>query len=270
MNMVVVFPTWKCGLSCSYCAYEQQEDEKSIRYLGSNYLYKVKKELGPEEWIILLKKYEPAFYDFSGGEPLRYKGIEKVLNSLPKWSITSNTLFFNDSIDLSRCAWWTASFHPHIGEAGVDKFLWNIRRIRNAQVGVGITMVAKPETLSKVLMWCNRFSSLGYRVNIHPYYDNADFDWNKYPKEKAILMKSKFLRYDDRLFSFKGISGNGYCNGGKTYFVIGPDGKEFSCLTSMLFNIEDKIKSKPACDQNCFFPCDWYYGKRKVIGEKNE
>ncbi len=275
MNVVLVFPTWKCGLNCPYCRYDQQEDNKSIKYLGSGYLYKVDKELSPEEWIDLLKS-EPALYDFSGGEPLKYNGIEKVLNSLPKWSITSNTLLYNNNIDLSRCAWWTASFHPHISEQAIDKFILNVNTIKSYNVGVGITLVAKPETLNSVLMWCNRFANMGFRVNIHPYYDDKDFNWYSYPKEMGALLSSPYLKYDKMLFKFSGLDKSGTCNGGKSYFVIGPDGEIFRCLTDMLFGRESignkdwiygrlpKIRNTE-CNEKCFFPCDWKLGGRVNI-----
>jgi hypothetical protein len=261
-NAVVVYPTWRCGLSCPYCAYEQQSDKQSIHWKGSDRFYKVVKELTSDEWITLLARYRPAFYDFSGGEPLLYKGIEKVLNSLDIWSITSNTLFFNNDIDLSKCAWWTASFHPHAGEEVKDKFIRNIIAIKKRGVNVGITLVARPETVGSVIMWCNRFTSLGFKAHIHPYYDDPKFDWDRYPKEKEKLLKSPYLVYGENLFKFEGKNGDGFCKGGKNYFAIGPDGKVFSCLTSMLFDIEDKI-GKDKCNQKCMFPCDWKWGGRK-------
>jgi sulfatase maturation enzyme AslB (radical SAM superfamily) len=262
MNVVLVYPTWKCGLDCPYCAYQQQPDNKSIRYLGANHLYKVERELTPEEWCDKLDSFMPAIYDFSGGEPLRYEGIVKVLNHLPKWSITSNTMNYTNDIDLSRCLWWTASFHPHIGEGGIDKFLKNIRRIRERGTQVAITLVAKPDTLGSVISWSNRLSALGFKVHIHPYYDDPNFKWKDYPKEMAQIKKSPFVVYGDSLFSFEGRKGNNFCRGGKVYFAIGPDGKVFRCLTSMLFGLEDKIGGQAFCDQECVFPCDWKYGGR--------
>ena len=267
MNNVIVIPTWRCGLSCPYCAYEQQDDCKSIKYLGADYLYKVEKELIPEEWVSLLQKYEPALFDFSGGEPLRYEGIEKVLNSLSRWSITSNTLLLDldtSKIDFSKCAWWTASYHPHVANENLfDVFVKNIIRIKKNGVGVGVTLVAKPDTLSRVLSLCSKFAGLGFRVNIHPYYDDASFSWKKHPKEVEILKKSPFLRYDDRLFSYAGISGSGACRGGKSLFAIGPDGKIFKCLTNMLFGREPISENQTLlCNEKCYFPCDWYYGGR--------
>jgi len=251
------------------CRYEQQEDNKSIVYLGSEYKYLVRKELSSTEWLKLLETFSPASYDFSGGEPLRHGGIVQILNGLSKWTITSNTLHFKDSIDLSRCAWWTASFHLHINENAKKLFMENIVKIRKAGVGVGVTLVARPEGLATTLSWANKFASLGYRVNIHPYYDDKEFSWHDYPNEMRTLMDVPYLRYDNRLFSYDGMSGNGPCKAGENYFMVGPDGKVFRCLTDMLFGrkpIGNKNRQGyllgNQCDLKCYFPCDWAYGKR--------
>ena len=259
MNNIVVFPTFQCGLSCPYCRYQQQKDNKSIKYLGSNYFYNVEKELEPEKWIKLLHSFAPASYDFSGGEPLRYSGIVPVLNSLPKWSITSNTLYYTKDIDLSRCAWWTASYHPHADEKAKKLFMDNIDEIRKFGVGVGVTLVAKPETLTNVLIAANEFAAKGFKVNIHPYYDDVNFSWYDHPKEMKILLQVPYLMYDTRLFTFKGIIGKGPCRAGENYFAIGPDGKIFRCLTDMLFGrkpIDHRILFNE-CSEKCYFPCDW-------------
>jgi len=261
LNYVVVIPTWKCGLRCPYCAYHQQPDGKSILYTDN--LYAVEKELTPDEWIELLNSHAPALFDFSGGEPLLYSGIVQVLNSLPLWSITSNTLHFSRDIDLTRCRGWTASFHPHIKTDQKDLFLKNVHYIQKQGVPLSVTLVITPKTFDSVLSWGDTFHSANIPVNIHPYYDDKDFSWYNYPELVERLKRSPYVRYEEKLFEYRGFSGNGYCRGGHHYFAIGPDGKVFRCLSDLSMGrkpIEGLINSN--CTDLCYFPCDFGYGGR--------
>jgi organic radical activating enzyme len=264
VNNVVVIPTFRCGLNCPYCEYHQQPDNKSVVYIDQP--YHVDKELDPSEWIWLLNIFAPAVYDFTGGEPLRYEGIAKVLNSLPRWAITSNTIHFTKDIDLSRCASWTASFHPHISAESQALFFKNIHYIKEQKVQIGVTLVATPDTIKQVLDWADIIHKDGFPVHIHPYYDDRQFSWYKYPEAAELLKKSPYLVYDEKLFEFKGIEGNDFCRGGNHYIAIGPDGKIFRCLTDLLHG-RHSLRCFPdhdsQCKDKCFYPCDWKYGGRK-------
>ncbi len=268
MRHVLVYPTWRCSLHCPYCQYLLQEDGLSMKYGGSGRIYKVKKELNSNELLNLLNSFKADVYEFTGGEPLRFNGIEQVLNNLPKWAITSNTLHSIETIDFSKCFFWTASFHPHISDIGIDKFVLNVQKIKQKGVPTAITLVAKPDTVQKVLMWSDRFYQKGFMVNIHAYYEDPTFSWEKYPVEWKRLRKSPFLKYNERFFSLSGVKGSEKCHGGKDYFVIGPDGKIFRCVTDMLFHgrVLDKISDNfYGCKQNCYPSCDWAHGIREEI-----
>ena len=274
MRHVLVYPTWRCHLNCPYCNYFLQEDGLSMKYGGSGRIYKVEKELNSDELLSLLKSFNADLYEFTGGEPLRFNGIEQVLNNLPKWAITSNTLHSIEKIDFSNCLFWTASFHPHISDTGIDKFILNVKKIKRKGVTTAITLVAKPETVGKVLMWSDRFYQLdrfyqkGFGVNIHAYYEDPTFSWEKYPTEWNMLRKSSFLRYNERFFNLSGVKGSEKCCGGKDYFVIGPDGKVFRCVTDMLFHgkVLDKLSDDLyKCNQICYACCDWTHGIREEI-----
>jgi len=264
INSIVVIPTWRCELGCPYCKYKQQLDGKSIEYLSN--LYQVEKELTPDEWIKLLNSYSPAVFDFTGGEPLLYPGIVQVLNSLPLWTITSNTLYLPPGIDYSRCKSWTASFHPHISTELRGKFLENTYKISSQSIPLNINLVLTPKTFDSVLSWADSFnSSTNVTVNVLPYYDDKDFSWYKYPGLVERMNRNPHVRYEEKLFEYKGLEGNGYCKGGQHYFVLGPDGKAFRCLTDLHTGkqpISGLVNS--TCNDRCMFPCDWGYGGRKL------
>ena len=256
------------GVLVHNCRYFPQKDGLSIKFGSTGQIYRVEKELSPQEWINLLGLYPTdTFFEFSGGEPLRYQGIEAVLNSLPIWAITSNTLFYSDRIDLSKCYSWTGSYHPHFSPDKLELFRSNMEIIKGKVPNAGITLVATPQNLGSIFQAADRFYQSGFRVNIHPYYDDPTFSWYNYPTELKFLKKSKFVAYNDRLLEFKGISGDKLCSAGRNYFLFGPDGKMFTCLTAMTKGNPDIRKSYLndfVCKGECLYPCDWVSGCKEI------
>ena len=90
-------------------------------------------------------------FEFTGGEPLKYKGIESLLNNLPAWSITSNTVNSIDGINFKKCLLWTASYHPHIPDKAKEAFMDNLKRIKAYGTLTAVTMVATPQNIETVL-----------------------------------------------------------------------------------------------------------------------
>lgn len=79
---VVVNPTWRCQLRCPYCW---------MHGLG----FKPGQERSVREWLWFLSQLElPLSVDFSGGEPLLYEGILRLIEGLVArdigWAMTSN------------------------------------------------------------------------------------------------------------------------------------------------------------------------------------
>ena len=270
MRHVIVYPTWRCGLKCPYCQYKLQDDGLSMKYGGSGRVYPVPKELMPDELLSKLLEFKDATYEFTGGEPFRYRELKTILNSLPGWAMTSNTLHSVDDLDFSRCFAWTASFHPHISGRAKDKFMFNIQSIREKVKTVAVTLVAYPRHVARSLMWADRFDRLGFAVNVHPYYEDPNFSWGEYPEEWALLKGSRFRRYQDRFFKFSGVEGSPKCYAGKDYFVVAPDGRVFPCATEMLFGgepLKEVSESYRQCKRTCYVCCDWHYGIREGFWE---
>ncbi len=252
---IVSIPTWNCGLSCSYCGYEQHQDW--VIYKGSGHRFQ-KEEVSPERWLELFDFYKADIVEFSGGgEPLKYQNFNEIVKNIKcKWAITSNTLNSKLRIlDLSKCALWTASLHLEISEKGRYNFLSNLFYLSSVGIPVSVTLVATINNIQETLRWANRLSSSGYNVHIHPYYDDPKFSWYDYPEELKFLERSKFVVYDKMLFEYKGIIGYKKCNAGKNYVVISPNGKAYDCMSDLMFNRKPNIEN--ICDRKCMFPCDW-------------
>lgn len=267
MIHVISFMTWRCGLGCPYCGYYLQPDGLSVKYRPAPDVVKVEREISPVEWVALLKSLAPASYDFCGGEPTKYMGLETVLESLPAWSITSNTILPIDRLKrfpLSTCVSWTASCHYNASEETQMHFQDNIRLLKGLGINLSVTLVALPDTVDKVIQLCEYFGSEGIHAQIHPYYDEPTFSWNNHPVQWERLKRSEFVCYDDQLKSFKGIQGeNKTCLGGSKYICISPDGKLYRCLWHILSGqkpIEQPSKFLYYCSLNCYLPCDFVYG----------
>jgi organic radical activating enzyme len=240
-----------------------------LTYTGGK-TYKVEKEMNWKDMLNILKIFGPSSFEFTGGEPLRYVGIESLLNSLPSWSITSNTVNSIDGINFKKCLLWTASYHPHISDKAKERFMSNLKRIQDYGVHTAVTMVATPDNMQTVLKDIEKFKELGHLTNIHPYYDDCNFDWSKYPKEQEVLMKNEFLRYGDRFFNYGSVHGCESCYAGKDYFVVAPDGYIFRCVTEMVFgapSIETPSNTTHKCTRECIVCCDWHYGIRQGFSE---
>ena len=266
MRHIVIFPTFRCGLRCGYCKWVS--DGNSTVYLGSNCFYKVDRESTSNELIRILNRFHPSTFEFSGGgEPLKFKGITKVLNSLPSWSMTSNTLHSLSGIDFSKCFHWSASFHYHISARAKDKFISNIDFLKKMGVNTSVTLVAIPETVDTVLEWTKYFKGCGFNISIHPYYDDPNFSWYRHLNELNKLRDSFHVVYGDKLFEYKGLAGKNGCGAGKDYFIVAPDGKVFRCLTGMIFGWGipmDEISSESYdCNYRCMFPCDFRFARKE-------
>jgi len=86
MLHAVINLSWKCQLKCPYCWLPHTNiDLKCIEH-------------SPDEWIEAIIRTVPVggAIDFSGGEPLLYNGLDKVLDAIGKagiqWAITTNAL----------------------------------------------------------------------------------------------------------------------------------------------------------------------------------
>jgi len=268
-NHVISYLTWRCGLGCPYCAYYTQPDNLSVIYRPAGKVFKVSREMNGQEWLDLLLPFKADVYDFCGGEALLHPDFAQITHGIPHWAITSNTLGDFKSLNLKACRSWTASYHPHVGEAGRQRFKENVRYLKAHGVNTSITMVAEPHTVEQVILQCDAFAKEGFNCNIHPYYDEPGFSWNysRNIDQWSKLMGVSYTCYDKKLMSWNqgGVRGrNKVCNAGHNYFVIAPDGRIFPCFWGMLSGQVAAVSGPSpimrACSIPCQCACDFVYG----------
>ena len=264
MKNILIYPTFRCGVNCNYCAWTLQPDGKSVRHRCSEKDYSVDKELTATQLTELLRPIEnDVLYEFTGGEPLRFNEIQEVLKVLPNWSITSNTLHDIGNLDLTNCRLWQASFHPALNEVAKEKFFNNINHIRSLKTPVGITLVVQPETVGRTIDWMNIFLKAGFNVVIHLYHEDPQFNWEKYPLELKKLEETGRVAYGNIFYNWDTKADNKLCRGGKDYIVIAPDGKKFRCVIDMILSrkpIDKHFDDYRICHDSCPMGCDHVRG----------
>jgi hypothetical protein len=126
MMKVLINPSWKCQLQCSYCL---------LKHIKIN---REAKEHSWQEWASGIIRHVPAgsIIDVAGGDPLLFPGLALFLRELAQhnlqWAITTNAMSDEGTIELieihpGNCVLVNISDHP--GNIGADK---NIERLRAA------------------------------------------------------------------------------------------------------------------------------------------
>ncbi len=276
MYKIIFIPTWQCNLRCSYCDYEIKEKTAAgYIYRAFDKFHEVKRELNWWEWLKHLERFEPFLLEMTGGEPLCYKDLDKLLLHLRldcRWAITSNTLNREmiKRIPAYNCLAWTASYHYHSDK----EFLDNLYILRHKKIVPRVTVVATPKNFDTAVGKIKMISSEGYGVNIHPVL-KMGFSWEKEMEKWDSLLNMADGR---RIVFIKDISYKwtpqryDYCLAGKNYFCLMPDGKVLRCYSQILtdknlgyiWDFEPFNLMRP-CDMGCMFPCD----RQVVKGGRN-
>ena len=229
-----IFPTLACNGDCPFCAIVPGKGE--INHKDGRYL-------PPERWGWMLAKRSPSALYITGGEPMLYRGIEVVVNSVkcPVWLYTNGSVnlvpFLLRLRDIRRLH-VRLSFHPGIG---FKTALRAANVLREAGVQFGLHIVGT-SIMSKA--WVGRFKTFDHDLVIDPDFQQIQ-KWNG---------GSRVM-----------------CN--VPNISVGPDGKVHPCTSKLvrgvggLFGIdEDKPVTTTAvykCDEpDACCPCDLAFLKR--------
>lgn len=119
-----IYLTLKCNLRCAYCANGKYYDKSSMGY----------KERNPEFWIDKINGLKQDTIIFTGGEPLLYNGLIKIINNIkkPKILVYTNLSIKNfEKIirDIKKQVHWWISYHPG-GGGDLNLILKNIEILK--------------------------------------------------------------------------------------------------------------------------------------------
>jgi len=227
MNFILLYPTLRCNLKCSYCIHEVDKDKIGKRWGSKD------SELNADAFCALLDRIgKPYHLELTGGEPTLYKGLNKVLNKVHDgctWAITSNTRTDIENIDLQKCIMWTASYH---GES--EKFDTNLEFLRG-KVNLSITVVAEFHNIEDAIETAIRYKMRGYSVSlqrqIHP-----DVNWRG-SEQWTMLQAARGLGInvvDEGAPANYNFQSGFMCRGGSSYFTVMPSGNVYRCFTDAM------------------------------------
>lgn len=275
VTRIIFIPTFRCQNHCSYCDYRWQMDEGGKGYgleaFGNKWHFT--REEHWAYWLAALSRFRPYHLSLTGGEPTLWGGLVDLIEHLPRscsWDITSNSLeeYAVDKITPANIRTWTASYHYH----SLDRFLKNIKVLRQRGFPVTVTCVLTPTNIEKIKEAIKEFNKHFIRVNIHPLLKQG-FDWNEHKDVIKEMVDIVSGMNNDKLIKvitdirehFVPDGPKDKCAAGKNYFVAFPDGRIYRCYSHALSvgaqpmaEVGDLVLSNEdePCAGGCIFPCD--------------
>lgn len=250
------------------------------------------RELTPEQWaqgarLIHEATGQNLLWDFTGGEPIIYRGLPEMLSlvaSFSQWAITSNSsirerieAIFATGINPSS---WTASWHPMALGANIDTFVDNLRFIRDHGVYTSVTMVLHPSTAHCIKEHLERFAAEGFVRQVHMHLGGIETEITETPTraEVAAGLRTELAEVarsiehlsrppaDDWARTPDHFPPPNDCIAGYRSVAVSSDGAVFPCYNAMMVESDPPIgrwgewvpNTEPTrdCTWNCVFGCD--------------
>lgn len=264
-----------CNFSCPYCVNRQMECDTTSRIFSPSEIATFFDRTGME-WLVLI----------TGGEPFMYPQFAEVCKSITHKhhiQITSNLShndveLFAEIVDPEKVFLFSASFHAteRKGKDMRNNFVAKCRLLKNRGFNVLINYIAHPDIFAQLENDIEYFNSEGFETFVlvlrgsvkgkkYPEaYTPEEWDtMNKYVLDQDVELKAAFGNLD-----FYGR----YCNAGKSYFFMKPDGTISRCasLQKSCGNFFDGSftmaqKPKPCLAHNCY---DVYCGLAALTNKK--
>ena len=246
MNKILFFPTMRCNLKCSYCHFKVDRNKEDYDWTGYGKTHHIERELPYQDFLTFFEKVQPYHLEFSGGEPTIYYDFKNLVNNIhqgSKWAITSNTLGDLSDIDFSKLQCWTASCHTEN-----QRFFDNIMFLKSNGVSVSISMVVTKANIENIIYRTIKYAKYGVRINLLREL-NPGVSWNNTEEWEVLkIMKALGVNVveDDIPPEYEFTSG-WYCEGGRLYFSVMPDGKVYRCYS-------EAMTGEPLGDVKTFSP----------------
>lgn len=220
LPQIMLHPTFACNYRCSYCSYKHVP----VSLMKSKLIY-----IENKVWIRLFNKFPPSLISISGGEPLMYKDLDKLLLGLSKRhlisQIVTNISANIESLIRAKKAGFRilASFHPEM--TSLEVFGRNANILKKEGFNIIVSCVGTDTNLSKGSFYKEYFEKklkLPFRVDAFVGPDekcdeNIQTNFPVHGKN-YILNNDNFNNYDRKK-----------CLGGSKYFLVLPDASVYRC-----------------------------------------
>lgn len=223
MPQVILHPAFKCNYLCSYCP--------NHRYLKKE----VFEAYTPVDvWLKILDTLEPSIITICGGEPLLYKGIDRLLLNFPRKHILSQVVSnISCNLDALVKAKKTgfrvmASFHPEY--ASLDDFSKNIKYLKDNGLNVVVNYVAAEKNLRDIKKLKEHFrKNLQVVFRVDAYEDPVlDMKNTGDTADKRLNIHGLDYLYDKRSLD---STNEKTCRAGSRFFIITPDANVYRCYS---------------------------------------
>lgn len=220
LPQIVLHPTFACNYRCSYCSY--QHVPASLMKSKLTYIEN-------KVWIELFNKFPPSLISISGGEPLMYNNLDKLLLGLSKRHLISQVATnlsanIENLIKAKRTGFRIlASFHPEM--TGLEAFGRNAQILKKEGFNIIVTCVGTDTNLIKGSFYKEHFEKklkLPFRVDafVGPEEERDESIRTDFPVhgKNYILNNDKFNNHERKK-----------CLGGNKYFLVLPDASVYRC-----------------------------------------
>ena len=247
MGIIGIYTTNKCNLACKYC------------FANSKQL-----EINSEKVCSFVKQYirntNEKYYDIllTGGEPLLYKDLKKVINNLrdevnDMALLTNGILLTNEWMELIEKKRITLhvsldSLNKDYNDkyrGGFEVIYKNLQKLKNYKINVIVCMTMSYENIDDVEKMISYTSDEGFILNLNLYSLKSDnpLAWEnatKTQREKGIVQVEKWISHTNRIakgkimieFIKKGHIIMPVCYNKEHTLTIHTDGQIYPCLVN--------------------------------------
>lgn len=239
---IIFHPTLLCNYKCSYCLYPKYLDRENDVF---------KSYIPYEEWLILFDKFPKSTITISGGEPLLYKDLDKLVLGLAKRHIISQIISnISTNLDILIKAKKAnfrvmASFHREM--LPLEEFAKNLLYLKSQNLNIMVNFVGTKENIREVKYYKEYFEKklkVFFRVDAYEDLNREIKDLDiKIHGINYIIDREKYNNYKPK-----------QCLAGNKYFIVKPNADVYVCHGGFIYlNSREYTNIASPSDLNNFF-----------------
>ena len=234
LPQVTFQPTCRCNYNCAYCLYPRYIDKNSPIF-NSFIPY--------DEWIKLFDKFPKSTVTISGGEPLLYKDLDKLLLGLCRRHIISQVVSnISTNLDVlvrARKAGFRimASFHKDM--VPLEEFSRNLLYLKRHGFNIVVNFVGTKENIGLYPHYKDHFEK---KLKVFFKIDACE-DLER--DEEAGNLKIHGINYIIDRKRYNNILTKN-CLAGSKFFVLMPDATLFRCFSGFMYSCSDEFRKLAA------------------------